>query len=213
MIFRNSTIHKSNDELLAGLRALLRREGRISEHLIDQSPDLPVAETYDRRFGGLRQVYALVGYKEDRNIQQMLNTRILHRKLRQSVFRQISRIFGNQVAATQERAGVRQALQFRDGIKVSVAICQFVNWNSSGSRWFFKLNNFERDYPTLICRCTPDNRSLRDFYLMPRINTSCKAGFWLRTNDPWLKRGKQIRDLSKLRKMLDRMVKRSELAT
>lgn len=205
-ILKNSTLHKSNEELLAGLRALLSREGRISEHLINQSPDLPVAETYMKRFGGLRQAYALVGYKEDRNIPQMLKTRTCHERLRQSVFRQISQIFKNQVVAIQERGGVRRALRFQDGIKVSIAICQFVNWNGSGSRWFFKLNKFERDYPTLICRCTSDNKALLDFYLMPRIDTSCKTGFWLRESDPWLKRGKRIRDLSLLRKMLDGML-------
>jgi DNA invertase Pin-like site-specific DNA recombinase len=209
-ILKDSTFHKSNDDLLEGLRALLLREGRISEHLIDQSLDLPVSETYIRRFGGLRQAYALVGYKENRNIPEMLHTRINHYKLRQSVFRQISRIFRSQVLAIQERGGVRQALRFQDGIKVSVAICQFVNWSGSGSRWLFKLNKFERDYPTLICRCTPDNKSLQDFYLMPRIDTSYKTGFWLRKNDSWLKRGKRIRDLSLLKKMLDRMLNVSQ---
>ena len=142
----------------------------------------------------------------------MLNTRICHHRLRQSVFRQISKIFRNQVVAIQERGGVRQALRFQDGMKVSVAICQFVNWSGSESRWFFKLNKFERDYPALICRCTPDNKSLLDFYVMPRIDTSYKTGFWLRKNDPWLKRGKRILDLSLLKKMLDSMLKRPESA-
>src|SRR5579864_1423675 len=129
----------------------------------------------------------------------MLNTRMWHQRLRQSVFRQLLRIFRNQVVAIQERRGVRQALCFQDGMKLSVAICQFVNWSGSGSRWFFKVNKFERDYPTLICRCTPDNKSLQDFYLMPRINTSYKTGFWLRRDDPWLKCGTRIRYLSLLR--------------
>jgi hypothetical protein len=205
-ILRDATLHKSNAELLAALREFLSRNGRISEHLIDQALDLPSSATYIKRFGGLRQAYALIGYKEDRNIPRMLKTRISLKRLRRSVFTQITRIFRNQVAAIQERGGARQALRFQDGTKLSIAICQFVHWNGSGARWCFTLNRFERDYPTLICRCTPDNKSLRDFYLMPRIVTPYKAGFWLRNNDSWLKGGKRIRNLSLLKETLDRIV-------
>jgi DNA invertase Pin-like site-specific DNA recombinase len=102
-ILKDSTFHKSNDELLAGLRALLLREGRISEQLINQASDLPVAETYIRRFGGLRQAYALIGYKEFRNIPQVRKTTLLLRKIRRAVFSQVLRIFKNQVMAIQER--------------------------------------------------------------------------------------------------------------
>jgi DNA invertase Pin-like site-specific DNA recombinase len=202
-ILKNSTLNKSNDELLAGLRALLVREGRISEHLIDHSPDLPVSATYIRRFGGMRQAYALIGYKEFRNIPGMRETKLRLRKVRHSVFTQILRIFKNQEIALQERGGSRQALSFYDGVKVSVSICRCVNYGF-GSRWIVPVNRFERDYQTLICRCTPDNKSLKDIYLVPRVDSSCKTGFLIREHDPWLGRGKRIRDLSLLGKMLDR---------
>jgi len=203
-ILKHLTIHKSNEELLAGLRRLLLREGRPSEHLIDQSPDLPSSLTYKKRFGGLRRAYALIGYREFRNIPAVRRTKLRLRKIRRSVFRQILRIFKKQVMAIQERGGSRQALRFRDGVKVSVSICRCVNYGF-GSRWVIPVNRFERDYPTLICRCTPDNKSLKDIHLVQRVDSSCKSGFLTKERDPWLKRGKQIRDLSLLRKMLDQM--------
>jgi hypothetical protein len=43
-------------------------------------------------------------------------------------------------------------------------------------------------------------------YLVREIDSSCKTGFLTKEHDPWLKRGKRIRDLSLLRKMLDRML-------
>jgi DNA invertase Pin-like site-specific DNA recombinase len=210
-IFKDSTLNKSNDELLAGLRALLLHEGRISEHLIDQSPDLPVSATYIRRFGSMRQAYALIGYKEFRNIPQVRQTTFRLRKIRRSVFSQILRIFKNQVTAIQERGGSRQALRFHDAVKVSVSVCRCVNYGF-GTRWIIPVNRFERDYPTLICRSTPDNKSLKDIHLVRRVDSSCKTGFLTKEYDPWLKRGKRVRDLSLLRKMLDRMLKVSNSA-
>ncbi len=204
-LLRESTLHKSNDELLAGLRELLLREGKISEHLIDQSPDLPVSATYDRRFGGLRQAYALIGYRECRDVPGMLKSRRSLRCLRRALFGQIPRIYKNQVKAIQERCGTRKALRFRDGVKVSISICRCVDYGS-GSRWIIPVNRFESDYPTLICRCTRDNKALKDVYLARRVDSLCKFGFLTREHDPWLKGCKRIRDLSQLRKELDRML-------
>lgn len=49
-------------KLLDGLRALLREKGELSRRLIDEAPDLPNPNTIALRFGGMRRVYALVGY-------------------------------------------------------------------------------------------------------------------------------------------------------
>jgi DNA invertase Pin-like site-specific DNA recombinase len=208
-VLKDATWNKSNEELLAGLRALLLREGKISEHLIDQSSDLPGSTTYSRRFGGLRKAYALIGYKEFRNIEGMCRTRQRVTKIRRSVFGQVLKVFRNQVVSVQERGGSRQALLFNDGTKISVSICRCIDFGF-GPRWGVPVNRFEREYPTLICRCTPDNRSLKDIYLVRRIDSSRNTEFLIKDHDPWLKEGKRIRKLSLLRKVLDRMLNASE---
>src|SRR5690349_5965236 len=63
-VLTSRTRYKSNDELLAGLQLLLKREGKLSQQLIEESGEIPGSVTYARRFGGLRQAYALIGYKE-----------------------------------------------------------------------------------------------------------------------------------------------------
>jgi DNA invertase Pin-like site-specific DNA recombinase len=210
-ILKHSTLHKSNEDLLEGLRALLLREGRISEHLIDQSPDVPSSLTYNKRFGGLRQAYALIGYREFRNTPAVRRTKLRLTKIRRSVFCQILRIFRHQVTAIQERGGSRQAMRFHDGVKISVSICRCVDYGF-GPRWIINVNKFERDYPALICRCTTDNKSLKDIYLVRRVDSSGKTAFLTKEHDPWLKRAKRIRDLSHLRKMLTQMLSVSEPA-
>ena len=52
----------SDQELLDGLRRVLERNGRLSMDIIDSSPDVPGAQTYQRRFGNLGTAYKLVGY-------------------------------------------------------------------------------------------------------------------------------------------------------
>ena len=163
-----------------------------------------IEQTYIRRFGSMRQAYALIGYKEFRNMPAVRETKLRTRKTLRAVFRQILRTFKGQVEAIQERGGNQQALRFHDGVKVSVSICRCVDYGF-GLKWVIPVNRFERNYPTLICRCTPDNKSLKDVYLLRRIDSSCKTVFLTKGNDPWLKKGKRIRDLSLLRKMLDRM--------
>lgn len=50
-------------EILTRLRQLYRRHGRLSHEIINAAPDLPRAVTIGRHFGGLRAVYALVGFE------------------------------------------------------------------------------------------------------------------------------------------------------
>jgi NADH:ubiquinone oxidoreductase subunit E len=51
----------SNDEMLRQLRALFQTYGYLSRSLIDSHTELPSAEAYFRRFGGLKRAFELVG--------------------------------------------------------------------------------------------------------------------------------------------------------
>lgn len=52
----------SDGEMLARLKALARRKGRLSTSLIEDAEDLPCAGTYANRFGSLMKAYQLIGY-------------------------------------------------------------------------------------------------------------------------------------------------------
>ena len=53
----------STQHLLDSLRALIKREGRVSERLIESVEGMPSATTYINRFGSLRNAYKLAGWK------------------------------------------------------------------------------------------------------------------------------------------------------
>jgi hypothetical protein len=51
--------------MLAGLRKLLRRHGRISSALIARTKTIPSPTAYHDRFGRLTRAYELIGYIPD----------------------------------------------------------------------------------------------------------------------------------------------------
>jgi len=101
-VLSSRTRYKSNDEMLTGLRLLLKREGKLSQQLIEESREIPGACTYARRFGGLRQAYGLIGYREFANNDGARRMRSRHWKLYNSLLRRICRIFGSDVSLLRE---------------------------------------------------------------------------------------------------------------
>jgi len=58
----------TDDELLDGLRALWKREGRITTDLINADRQIPTVQAYLRRFGSLRTAYRRIGYIQERDL-------------------------------------------------------------------------------------------------------------------------------------------------
>ncbi len=209
-VLKDRTRYMSKDDMLDGLRWLLQREGRLSERLINLAANIPSHGTYLRRFGTIRQAYALIGYQMFANNEGARRMRHRHRRLTDALLRRLSETFGAEATLVRERAGCRRVLCFRDGLKISVLTCQYFDLGNGTVRWGVTVNRFERDYPTLICRCAPDNSSFKDFYLVPRIETQRKRRFFIKENDQWLNAGKRITDLSRLRGVAERLVSVNE---
>jgi DNA invertase Pin-like site-specific DNA recombinase len=74
-----TTYGRSDDELLAMLKALLKKQRRLSYNVIDQAVGLPHASAYGKRFGSLSRAYELIGYQPRRNTFQA--THLATRKL------------------------------------------------------------------------------------------------------------------------------------
>lgn len=61
--FRDRSARNSDDDLLALLRDLWDRKGRLSADLIKAEPGMPCVQTYYTRFGSLGVAYGLIGFK------------------------------------------------------------------------------------------------------------------------------------------------------
>jgi DNA invertase Pin-like site-specific DNA recombinase len=54
---------ESTESLLNSLKAFIKREGRVTERLIESADGMPSVTTYINRFGSLRNAYQLAGWK------------------------------------------------------------------------------------------------------------------------------------------------------
>ena len=55
----------SDEQMLDKLRQLLRRQGNLSNVIIDSAATIPSRAAYETRFGGLKRAYALIGFAPD----------------------------------------------------------------------------------------------------------------------------------------------------
>ena len=205
-VMESRTCLKSNEELLNSLRMLLKRKGQLSQQIIDTSHQTPVSSTYQHRFGTLRQAYSLIGYPEFANLQGNVKMRRRLYSLRRVLLGRIKRLFSDEISIVQERHFRRRVVRFKDGLNISILICQCVGLGNGNFRWVVRRKRFDNQYMTLVCMCDANNRSIRDFYLVPSIDKDCKVEFRIKANDQWFKRGKRITNLSKLRQVAHRLL-------
>jgi len=59
--------HKTNEQLLEGLRSLLAVKGKLSNKIIDESVEMLSSRTLGYRFGSLRRAFELIGYDWRKN--------------------------------------------------------------------------------------------------------------------------------------------------
>src|SRR6185437_3583201 len=64
------TFRLSNEDLLNRLKSVAAETGRLTSRVIQNSPLCPAAAVYCRRFGGLMNVYALLGYNSSELLAQ-----------------------------------------------------------------------------------------------------------------------------------------------
>lgn len=60
------TVLMDDRAMLEGLRRLWRDKGRLTSAIINAAQNLPTAQTYGNRFGGLSRAYELIGYVPSR---------------------------------------------------------------------------------------------------------------------------------------------------
>jgi hypothetical protein len=66
-IIRARNHARTDQGMLDKLRNLLETSGELSSAIIDEADSVPFSATYAKRFGGLPQAYALVGWRYTRN--------------------------------------------------------------------------------------------------------------------------------------------------
>lgn len=167
-IFRERNRRYSNEELLDQLRILLKREGRLSALLIDESEGMATSFVFRDRFNGLFRAYALVGYTADRHLEYVeanRQSRFMHPKVVGDVIERI-RDLGGYVC----RDSTMDQLRINDEFTAAVVIARCRQTHSGAFRWLIRVDGGSNSDITVAVRLAAGNQDILDYYLLPRID-------------------------------------------
>jgi DNA invertase Pin-like site-specific DNA recombinase len=201
-ILQNRTINKSNEELLEALKRLLDQHGRLSLRLVKESPCVPSPSTYRLRFGSLRKAYELIGYGHPEQFGP-IDLRRRTQALRDELIEHLVRMFPNELTVVRRGGRWRSRVRIRGGLIVSVLLARSVQVSKEIVRWQIDPVRHESKFVTLLVRLDAKNQSFQDFHVLPRIDRPKR--FHLHMDDPWLRRGLILTDLSEFCRVVARV--------
>ena len=193
-ICRDRTNNKSNAELLLKLKRLLAKEGHLSESLIDSGRSVPALSTCRNRFGGIRQIYELLGYRGQPGYLERADKAIRTRRLHRELIHKIVAMFpGSVTITTAQRRSWRPMLLVDSRIRVSAFICPSVEAGGARGQWALTPVPWEKPYPALLCLLNRHNDGFGQFYLFPSIRNCARMKFG--KHGKFLLRGKRLHSL------------------
>ena len=196
MLLQKRQRRTSDEELLKGLRRLLKRRGKLTQNLIEEAPNLPSICTYYHHLGSLRRVYEVLGYHPDKGTFVRSDSRMHTMRLRAELVSRIAAMFGHSMTIFQLPGRMRSIIRFDDSVCVSVILCPTCRTPSGRLRW--KLNPIpeEGKFVTLLCRLNAKNDDFKSFLMFPGINRlkPCR----LKENSAWFSTAVPLNDLSQL---------------
>jgi hypothetical protein len=157
--------HKSNQEMLDALKALLARRGALSTFIIDDDPDCPPAQRYWWRFGSLGKAYELIGYQAPKNYRHIsVNRRLDTVKLQviQDFLAEVEK--RGAVAAYEAETGL---VWINEEITVAIAIARCRVSHFGYPRWFSKADRQPLSDIFVLIRMSPGDLTIRDYLIAP----------------------------------------------
>ena len=163
----------TNAEMLAHLRAVLLKHGRISGILIDEMEGLPSSTSFSHRFGTLVNAYRLIGYNAGIDfsfIEENRRLRKLHPEIVAEVVRRIMALGGEAVWNKDT-----ELLDLNQEMHVSIVVCRHTETGAGSSRWLIRLDASARPDVTVAVRMDATNEGIRDYYVLPAIDMTWKT--------------------------------------
>ncbi len=202
------TIKRSNEELLAALRSLLDRHGRLTARLIKEAPEMPSPSVYRGRFGSVRRAYELVGYGKPEDFSR-IDIRRRTQLLREQLIDKIQAMFPAEVSILRGGGRRRSRLRLKSGLIVAVLLSRSIGAEGRCARWLVDPVANERQHVTLIVFLNVNNNAFDNIYIFPCMDR--KRRFHIRPGNVWLQRGEKLRDVEDFRKAVEIIAQKRRL--
>jgi DNA invertase Pin-like site-specific DNA recombinase len=160
-IFRRRPHRMSKEQLLADLRDLYEREGRLTADLINEEPGMANTGSYRTRFGSIGRAYDLVGFEPRRR-----------RRRPEPDFRDRCNSFLGEVAQRLRDRRVPIRLLSANGLRVHRRVTLQVRltryrYPHKASHWVLDFTARHPPDFTLVCRLERNGHGVVDYYLLP----------------------------------------------
>ena len=167
-IIRERSRRHSDEELLDRLRNLLKREGRLSGLLIDDTEGMASSSVYRSRFRSLVKAYKLIAYAPERDYQ-FIET---NRQLRQMY----PTVIADMAEQIRKAGGVvdgdprSDLLTINHEFTASLVIARCRQIESGAFRWLIRVDAGLKPDITVAVRMDDTNRNPLDYYLLPSLD-------------------------------------------
>jgi DNA-directed RNA polymerase specialized sigma24 family protein len=165
---RKEMVPYIDSEMLASLRQLWRRKGKLTERIINAARNLPSAVAYQRHFGSLNEAYKLIGYRLPREytyVHAITMTRRMRDKLRDEICDQI-----RTTGATAERRLGPGMVLVNGAITVQVTFATGHSRTTPYTEWVLDLKKPLHADILVVALLCPPSQSILDYYVLPAFS-------------------------------------------
>jgi DNA invertase Pin-like site-specific DNA recombinase len=163
--------------LLDHLAALLAKNGRLSQQLIDKTRGVPCCETYRQRFGSLARAWKLIGYAARRDFRFVDVNKVLRARRPSIVSQVVTDIEG--AGGTVRRDPKTGVLTIDEKISAFVVIVRSQPTKMGTPRWYVSFKKGPRRDVTIVVRIASDDVSVRDYYVLPQGQAPSEPNLYL----------------------------------
>jgi DNA invertase Pin-like site-specific DNA recombinase len=160
----------SDDEMLARLRELLGRHGRLSTLLIDEADPGPSSAVYRHRFGSLVHAYQAIAYAPDRDLRFLEINRHL-RQLYPKFMADLVAALGRS-GGLIERDSATDLLTINRLLTASIVLARARRTAGGSLRWAIRFDEALLPDITLAVRMDAANRAPLDYFLFPSLDVT-----------------------------------------
>jgi len=201
-ILANRPHNKPNEGILAGLRRLLAKHGKISKELIENDPSLPGYSNFRFRFGTVQRAYEMIGYKEAPRRKQ-IESRLRVTALKDKLIEELIRASGGRIKLIKGRAGQKDRLRLPNGRIVSILIC-LSNERAQGRRvWRVEPRAREHRYAVLLVLLNQSNDAVEQVFALRKPFANARYFLW--PGDKYLRDATKMSNYSELIDTVDRL--------
>jgi DNA invertase Pin-like site-specific DNA recombinase len=195
----NVTYRLCDEALLNRLKSVAAETGRLTSRIIQDSRLCPGADAYRRRFGGLMNVYALLGYNTSELLAQA-TARLRGMIVRRLFIQQFLDCFADQLQEVRASKRFRPMLRVRKtGVLISVVVARFKpTTHTCQPRWFIEPSRYERKRTTIIGLMDERNASITSIRVFRKMDYGNATNLKFGLDHQWWQTGEHLKQISDL---------------